>query len=100
MRNDQSNDAAAIAVAVDDAASRLIHMARSYGLTVLTVESCTGGAMAAALSDAEGAGDAFHGGFVVYSKKHKTAAVGVPDALISQHTAVSAPVAKTMAEGG
>ena len=96
----QSNDVSAAEVTVDNAASHLIHMARRSGLTVLTVESCTAGAMASALAGAEGAGDAFHGGFVVYSKEHKTKAVGVPAALIRQHTAVSAPVAKTMAEGG
>jgi PncC family amidohydrolase len=56
--------------------------------------------MASALADTPGAGDVFHGGFVVYSKEHKTEAVGVPASLIRQHTAVSAPVAKTMAEGG
>jgi PncC family amidohydrolase len=46
-----------------------------------------------------GASDFLHGGFVVYSKAKKVSAVGVPEELISEHTAVSAPVVKAMAEG-
>jgi len=56
--------------------------------------------LACALAEAEGAGEVFHGGFVVYSKESKCAAVGVPVALIKKHTAVSAEVAKAMAMGG
>jgi hypothetical protein len=48
------------------------------GPLVATVESCTGGALACLLADAEGAGDVSHGGFVVYTKAAKSAAVGVP----------------------
>jgi PncC family amidohydrolase len=57
------------------------------------------GALANALSEAEGASDFLHGGFVVYTKANKVSVVGVPEELISEHTAVSAPVVKAMAEG-
>jgi nicotinamide-nucleotide amidase len=81
-------------------AERLVGLAKSKKLTLLTVESCTAGALACALAEVEGAGEVFHGGFVVYSKENKCAAVGVPVALIKKHTAVSAEVAKAMAMGG
>jgi PncC family amidohydrolase len=66
---------------------------------VATVESCTAGALTSLLADAEGAGAAFHGGFVVYTKAAKSAAVGVPAGLIERHTAVSREVALAMARG-
>jgi nicotinamide-nucleotide amidase len=81
-------------------AERLVGLAKSRKLTLLTVESCTAGALACALANAEGAGDVLHGGFVVYTKENKCAAVGVSVELIRQHTAVSAAVAKAMAVGG
>ena len=81
-------------------AERVVALAKSKKLTLLTVESCTAGALACALADAEGAGDVLHGAFVVYTKEHKCAAVGVPIELIEKHTAVSAPVVKAMALGG
>lgn len=81
-------------------AEQLVRRAKDASVTVLTVKSCTAGALASALAAAEGAGSVLHGGFVVYSKKNKTAAVGVPVDLIEAHTAVSAPVAKAMARGG
>jgi PncC family amidohydrolase len=81
-------------------ADQLVRRAEKAGLTILAVESCTAGALGSALAAAEGAGDVFHGGFIVYSKENKTIAVGVPQDLIKTHTAVSAPVAKAMARGG
>lgn len=64
--------------AVDDLkaeAERLVGLAKSRKLTLLTVESCTAGALACALANAKGAGDVLHGGFVVYTKENKCAAV-------------------------
>ena len=81
-------------------AERVVGLAKSKKLTLLTVESCTAGTLACALAEAEGAGEVFHGGFVVYSKENKSFAVGVPCDLISTHTAVSAQVAQAMAVGG
>jgi nicotinamide mononucleotide (NMN) deamidase PncC len=52
-------------------AERLVGLAKFKKLTLLTVESRTAGALACALAEAEaeGAGEVFHGGFVVYSKE-------------------------------
>src|SRR5690349_11527256 len=51
-------------------------------LTIVTAESCTAGIVAAALSHANGATDILHGGFVCYTKAHKTKALGVSAALL------------------
>jgi nicotinamide-nucleotide amidase len=83
-----------------ESAERLVRSAKSQGRSVATVESCTAGALACLLADAEGAGDVFHGGFVVYTKAAKSAAVDVPPELIERHTAVSREVALAMARGG
>jgi nicotinamide-nucleotide amidase len=80
-------------------AERVMGAARERGMTLVTAESCTGGALAALLADAPGAGEVLHGGFVAYSKANKTVALGVPEALIGRHTAVSAQVAEVMARG-
>ena len=85
--------------ALIERAERVIQAARVQGVTVTTAESCTAGALAHLLANAPGAGEVFHGGFVVYSKAQKTAALGVSPELIAEHTAVSASVAQAMAEG-
>jgi nicotinamide-nucleotide amidase len=82
------------------AADRLVRSARTKTLTLLTVESCTAGALACALAEGEGASEVLHGGFVVYTKLHKTVALGVSVELLEKHTAVSAQVARAMALGG
>ena len=64
-----------------------------------TAESCTGGMVAAALTDLPGSSDVFAGGFVTYSNTLKTGALGVPADLIATDGAVSEPVARAMAEG-
>jgi nicotinamide-nucleotide amidase len=82
------------------AAERTLALAKSHGCTLATVESCTAGGLATLLADAPGASDLFHGGFVVYTKVNKAAAVGVPLELIKAHTAVSREVVLAMASGG
>lgn len=69
------------------------------GLTIVTAESCTAGLIAAALSQAEGAGSCLHGSFVTYTKAHKTAALGVPEDLLAGAGSVNREVARCMAEG-
>ena len=64
-----------------------------------TAESCTGGLIAAACTDMAGASDWFDRGFVTYSNAAKTALLGVPEALIATHGAVSEQVACAMAQG-
>jgi nicotinamide-nucleotide amidase len=66
---------------------------------IVTVESCTGGLIAGALTDVPGSSEAVHGGFVTYANEAKQAMVGVPAELIEKHGAVSEPVARAMAEG-
>ena len=81
-------------------AERIMKLAADRRLTLATVESCTGGALVHLLSQAPGASDILHGGFVVYTKENKTKAIGVPKELLARHTAVSAEVAEAMAARG
>ena len=69
------------------------------GKTVTTAESCTGGLLAKQLTDISGSSAYFREGFVTYSNEAKTRLLGVPATLLSQHGAVSEPVAIAMAEG-
>jgi nicotinamide-nucleotide amidase len=81
-------------------AQEILKLARERRMTLATVESCTAGTLANLLSQGEGASEALHGGFIVYTKENKTQAVGVPRDLLDKHTAVSAEVAQAMAVGG
>ena len=67
---------------------------------MVTVESCTGGLVAAALTDVPGSSDVFDRAYVTYSNTAKRQMVGVPKKLLEQHGAVSEAVARAMAEGG
>lgn len=68
-------------------------------LTIATAESCTGGMLAALLTDIEGAGHGFDRGFVTYGSEAKTHLLGISPALVGHNQAVSEAVAKAMAEG-
>jgi nicotinamide-nucleotide amidase len=72
---------------------------RERGLRLATAESCTGGLIAAACTSIAGSSDWFERGAVTYSNEAKTELLGVPAALIARHGAVSAEVARAMAEG-
>lgn len=85
-----------------DLASRaqpVVDALRSSGRSVVTAESCTAGLLAAVLSHAEAASECLHGGFVVYTKAQKQAALGVEQTEMQLHGAVNGEVAKQMAEG-
>jgi len=69
------------------------------GLKVATAESCTGGMLAALLTDIEGAGHAFDRGFVTYTKEAKSELLGIDRNLLEHNDAVSETVARAMAEG-
>jgi nicotinamide-nucleotide amidase len=69
------------------------------GKTIATAESCTGGLLAARLTEKAGASDYVKGGIVVYSNDAKIAQAGVPAELIERHGAVSAEVARALAAG-
>ncbi|WP_455475589.1 CinA family protein [Bartonella sp. B17] len=73
---------------------------RKKGFLLTTVESCTGGLIAANLTSIAGSSDVFDCGFVVYSNESKTRLVGVCAKLIKTYGAVSKEVAIAMAEGG
>ena len=72
---------------------------RRRGLKLVTAESCTGGLIAALLTEIPGSSDVLERGFVTYSNDAKIEAIGVPGALIAQFGAVSADVAVAMAKG-
>ncbi len=67
--------------------------------TVATAESCTGGLLAARLTDVPGSSKVFLGGVVSYSNESKSDLVAVPPAMIAQFGAVSPEVAEAMAQG-
>ena len=77
----------------------LLQRARELGITFVTAESCTGGMVAAALTDIAGASDVFERGFVTYSNAAKTAMLGVSVTTLDRFGAVSQEVARQMAEG-
>lgn len=81
------------------AARALIAAARARGVRIATAESCTGGLVGAAITDIAGSSDVFDRGFVTYSYPAKVAMLGVPQLLLTEHGAVSEPVARAMAEG-
>jgi PncC family amidohydrolase len=72
---------------------------RRRGLTLAVAESCTGGLVADRLTDLAGASDVFVGGVVAYANAVKRAILGVDDAVIAEHGAVSEVVAAAMAVG-
>ncbi len=72
---------------------------RGAKLKLVTAESCTGGLIAAALTEVPGSSDVFERGFVTYSNEAKTELLGVPADLIDNHGAVSREVAEAMALG-
>jgi nicotinamide-nucleotide amidase len=77
----------------------VLDLCRGRGLTLATAESCTGGLVAARLTSVPGASDVFLGSVVAYADEAKMDALGVPDAVLAQHGAVSAEAAQAMAEG-
>jgi nicotinamide-nucleotide amidase len=83
----------------EETASIVLDRLRSRGLTIATAESCTGGLVAARLTDAPGSSDTFLGSVVAYSNAVKTGQLGVPVDLLARHGAVSAEIAAAMAGG-
>lgn len=72
---------------------------REKGRTLAAAESCTGGLIAKRMTDLPGASQVFMGGVVSYTNFVKANVLGVPQALLDEHGAVSEPVARAMAEG-
>jgi nicotinamide-nucleotide amidase len=72
---------------------------REHGKTIAAAESCTGGLLAERITNTPGSSAYFLGCVVAYANSAKTALLGVPEALLAEHGAVSEPVARAMAEG-
>ncbi len=85
--------------ALQDEAARLLEAFRSRRIRIATAESCTGGLIAALLTEIPGSSDVLERGFVAYSNAAKIEMLGVPAHMIAAHGAVSEAVARAMAEG-
>lgn len=80
-------------------AKAVLEACRAKGIFLVTAESCTGGLIAASLTDIGGSSDVVDRGFVTYSNEAKHEMLGVPMGLIAEHGAVSEDVARAMAAG-
>jgi nicotinamide-nucleotide amidase len=77
----------------------VLQLLKERGLTLGCAESCTGGLIAKRMTDLPGASQVFRGGVVSYTNEVKASVLGVPQEMLDQYGAVSAPVAQAMAEG-
>ena len=82
-----------------DLAALVLERARSQGVRLAVAESCTGGLVGARLTEVPGSSDVFVGGVIAYDNALKRDLLGVPEALLAEHGAVSEPVARAMASG-
>lgn len=80
-------------------AEKLLAAARDKQLTIATAESCTGGLVAALLTEIPGSSDVVERGFVTYSNDAKTDLLGVPPGTLAAHGAVSKQTALAMVAG-
>ena len=80
-------------------AERVLELLVEQGKTLTTAESCTGGLIASMLTRIAGSSRGFHAGFVTYDNDIKHRVLGVSEALLEEHGAVSEPVVVAMAEG-
>jgi nicotinamide-nucleotide amidase len=80
-------------------ATTLLELCRSKRLRIVTAESCTGGLIAATLTEIPGSSDVVERGFVTYSNEAKQEMLGVPAATLRQFGAVSRETAEAMASG-
>jgi nicotinamide-nucleotide amidase len=84
---------------LDEQAERLMRRICEKQIKLATAESCTGGMLAALLTDIEGCGHGFDRGFVTYSNEAKQDLLGIEPELLKRNDAVSEVVARAMAEG-
>jgi nicotinamide-nucleotide amidase len=82
-----------------EAAQRVLDLCRARSLKIATAESCTGGLVAATLTDIAGSSDVVDSGFVTYSNDAKRVLLGVPPETLADHGAVSRETAEAMARG-
>ncbi len=81
------------------AARALLDLCRGKNLTLTCAESCTGGLLAATLTEIAGASEVFDRGFITYSNKAKAAMLDVPAGTLATCGAVSRETAQAMAKG-
>ncbi len=77
----------------------LVETLKKEGMTITTAESCTGGLIAAAITDVPGSSEVYKRGFVTYCDEAKHEMLGVSEEVLATDTAVSERVASEMAEG-
>ena len=85
--------------AIDGLLARVAAALTARGATIAAAESCTGGLIAAACTSRAGSSAWFERGLVTYSNAAKSELLAVEPALIAEHGAVSADVARAMAAG-
>jgi len=78
---------------------KIIHTLRENNRTITMAESCTGGRVAAAFTSVSGASAVFHGACVTYSNEIKHLWLGVSNATLQEHGAVSRPCIEEMLQG-
>lgn len=81
-------------------AEAVVKMLKEAGMTVTTVESCTGGLLSGTLVDVAGVSDVFNQAYVTYANEAKQSLVGVKEETLEAYGAVSEQTAREMAEGG
>jgi nicotinamide-nucleotide amidase len=81
------------------AATRVVEASRAAGLRLAVAESCTGGLVAAALTEVPGSSDVLEAGFVTYANEAKIDLLGVSEEVVETFGAVSIAVAWGMAQG-
>jgi nicotinamide-nucleotide amidase len=82
-----------------DLAAVVLDACRTRGLALVVAESCTGGLLGARLTAIPGSSDVVRGGVIAYDDAVKRSLLGVPEALLREHGAVSEPVVRAMASG-
>ncbi len=84
---------------IEEAARKIVADFTERGLLIATAESCTAGLIAGAITEISGSSSVFDRGFVTYSNEAKREMIGVANATLKAHGAVSRPTAIEMAEG-
>lgn len=84
---------------IGNLAAELVGFLQEKGLTVATAESCTGGAVSAAVTSVAGCSSVMLGGVVAYSNSVKANVLGVDEAVLAENGAVSEPVVRQMVTG-
>jgi nicotinamide-nucleotide amidase len=83
----------------DDLAAVVLELCRERSLTIGVAESCTGGLLGARLTAIPGSSDVVRGGVIAYANDLKREPLGVDEAVLREHGAVSEPVVRAMAAG-